>query len=120
MEFQVDKKTKTISQVKVLRALHHSMGLSLVLPSAVALKGISCPTKDGNRLMCHLNLTSYIADLPEGEDMLIVEEALQPSLLSILISVLGTKCKGVQWKALRLWSLHQASLNCSMMVVIRL
>lgn len=73
MKLKVDQKMKKVSRVEVLRVLHYSVKLGLEPSSAVALKGVSCTSKEGKHYFCHLLLTSHIADVPEAKDMLSVK-----------------------------------------------
>ena len=63
------KGNKYVRRVQVLKALHECMNFSLQELKKNAKIGISVQTKDDLNLHAHIMLSSYIADLPEAEDM---------------------------------------------------
>ena len=58
----------------MLHALHKSIETVFQPLHESCLKGIVIRTIEGKKLRCHLLLSSYIADIPEAEDLLSVKQ----------------------------------------------
>ncbi|NJK52916.1 MAG: hypothetical protein HC936_08975 [Leptolyngbyaceae cyanobacterium SU_3_3] len=67
---QANSKSKGQFRVGALRALHECIELCLMPLAEKAQCGHACRTKCGTCIKVHFALTSYIADIPETEDLL--------------------------------------------------
>lgn len=61
------------SRVEILEALHESVDFCLETLIRCAPESLLCKFSDGVHILFHIQFTSYIADIPECENMLSVK-----------------------------------------------
>lgn len=76
VEITVASRRKKFPRVHIIRFFRESIEFVLHPLLTFALRGISCSTYDCKRLLFSLLLVSYIADIPEAEDMLSVKRGV--------------------------------------------